>query len=586
MSRAPIVLAGLVALVVVGLFATSGPVRRLEDRSLDTRFHVRGDHPISDFALVAIDEASLSELEEQWPLPRGMHARVIDRLREAGARQIVYDVQFTEPSGSPRQDQALVDAVARARGTVLATGETDALGRTRVLGGNDKLAGIGAEAAAGAILDEGGGIIRRYAPRVGRLGTIPGVVARRLGSPVPEDRFRDGDALIDFAGPPGTVTSHAFSDVLEGRVPDRALRGRIVIVGATAPTLQDLRPTSVSGGRLMSGPEIQANAIQTALDGNPLQELDGWVRYVLLVVIGGTAVLLVAALGPLRGAAGAAALGVVFAGVAQLAFNRGVVAPVAVPLLGVTAATAAAVLAAVAHEMAERRSVTNRNAELEAAVLERTAELERTYLEPVDRLARAAELRDGETGEHLERMSRLCERVALELGQSPAEAALLRQAATLHDVGKIGMPDGILRKPGKLTPEEIEIMRRHTTEGAALLEGSRSPLLRLAEVIARTHHERWDGTGYPAGLRGEDIPLAGRIAAACDVFDALITQRAYKRAWPRDEALAEIVAQRGHHFDPTVADALLTVLGAPANGAGPQVTAGGRRSSASMRSSS
>jgi HD-GYP domain-containing protein (c-di-GMP phosphodiesterase class II) len=157
-------------------------------------------------------------------------------------------------------------------------------------------------------------------------------------------------------------------------------------------------------------------------------------------------------------------------------------------------------------------------------------------------------------------MSRLCEQVALELGRPMTEAELLRHASVLHDVGKIGLPDGILRKPGRLTDEELEIMRRHAADGAAILEGSTSEVLRLAEVVARTHHERYDGTGYPAGLSGEDIPLPGRIAAVCDVFDALTSARPYKPAWSIADACAEIVRQRGAHFDPAVADALLRVV--------------------------
>jgi putative two-component system response regulator len=127
----------------------------------------------------------------------------------------------------------------------------------------------------------------------------------------------------------------------------------------------------------------------------------------------------------------------------------------------------------------------------------------------------------------------------------------------MHDVGKIAIPDEILRKPGPLLPHERAIMERHTTVGAEMLSGSRAPLVRCAEEIARTHHERWDGTGYPAGLSGEDIPLAGRICALCDVFDALISDRPYKRAWSVAAALEEIVARSGHHFDPRLVDCFL-----------------------------
>ena len=559
MSRSGVLAAGALALLVVALAASSGPVERLEQRSIDTRFQIRGENPTDELAVIAIDDSAFSAPRRRWPLRRTLHALAIDRLREAGARQIVYDVQFTEPT-KLEDDLALFDAVARARGTVLATSEINAAGRTRVLGGDAKLASIGAEAGAAALETEPGGIVRRYARSVEGLDTLAAVVARRLGDPVPADRFEDGQALIDFAGPAGTIDTHSFDDLLARRVPPDALRDRVVVVGVTTPTIQDRSATSAGGDRLMAEPEIQANAIRTALDGNPIQEAPGWATYLLLVAVGGVAVLLVSLFGPLRGTAGAVGVAAVYALVAQLAFGGGLVLPVAAPLVAVGAGTIAAVLAAVAREMSERRHTAGRNVELEEAVRRRTADLELTNLEAVGRLARAAELRDGGTGEHIERMSRLCELVSLELGQSVATARLLRQAAVLHDVGKIGLPDRILNKPGRLTAEEVEVMRRHTTEGAALLDGSRSPLMALAEVVASTHHERWDGTGYPHGLEADEIPLAGRIAAVCDVFDALITERPYKRAWTLEEALAEIAAQRGRHFDPAVVDAFFAVI--------------------------
>jgi putative two-component system response regulator len=154
---------------------------------------------------------------------------------------------------------------------------------------------------------------------------------------------------------------------------------------------------------------------------------------------------------------------------------------------------------------------------------------------------------------HITRMSRMCARLARAAGMSPEDCDMLLHAAPMHDVGKIGIPDRILLKPGKLAPAEWEVMQSHTTIGARVLEGSDSPVVRMAERIALMHHERWDGSGYPHGIEGEDIPLVARICAVCDVFDALISTRPYKRPWPVADALAEIERQAGTHFDPRLA---------------------------------
>jgi len=535
---------------------TSAPLELAERETLDVRFAVRGTQPVDGLAVVAIDERTFSELSPTWPFRRRLHARVLDRLREAGAGQVVYDVQFTEPSDRPDDDLALYDAVARAGRVILATGESDGHGGTRVLGGEEQLARAGgAVAASSTFPHDEGGVIRRYARSDAGLDTIATVAAERRGK-----RDADREALIDFRGPPGTIPTYSFVDVLRGRVDADALRGKTVVVGATAPVLQDVHPTSAPGGELMSGPELQANAIWTALHGNPLRRAPGWVTALVALVLGGLAPLAVRALGPVRGVAAALALAAGYAGGAQLAFAHGSVLPVAVPLLALAIALAISVPAGAAAAIAARTRTARYNAELEAAVHARTAELAETRLDIVMRLAQAAELRDDDTGDHIERMSGLCREVALELGMSAAEADLVRHASVLHDIGKIGVPDGILLKPGTLTDAELAIMRRHVLDGARLLTGSDSALLQAAEVIVRTHHERWDGTGYPLGLARDEIPLHGRIAAVCDVYDALVNERPYKRAWTVADACAEIERGRGAHFDPRVADALLAVI--------------------------
>ncbi|HEV2755160.1 MAG TPA: HD domain-containing phosphohydrolase [Actinomycetota bacterium] len=198
------------------------------------------------------------------------------------------------------------------------------------------------------------------------------------------------------------------------------------------------------------------------------------------------------------------------------------------------------------------------NETLAERVRERTRDLEEAQLETMQRLALAAEYRDDDTGEHAVRVGEMAARIARLLGMDEDEVAMLRRAAPLHDVGKIGVSDTILLKPGRLTPEEFAVMKKHAAIGAQILSGSRSACLQMAEVIAYTHHERWDGTGYH-GIAGEDIPLPGRIVAVADVFDALTSERPYKRAWPVADALAEIESQAGRQFDPAVVGAFLEV---------------------------
>lgn len=215
--------------------------------------------------------------------------------------------------------------------------------------------------------------------------------------------------------------------------------------------------------------------------------------------------------------------------------------------------------------------------ELERQVQERTAELEASRLEVIYCLGRAAEYRDNDTGKHVIRVGRYVGVIARGMGLDEEQVRLLEHAAPLHDMGKIGIPDSILLKPGKLDENEIRIMRRHaeygcnivstinrepsqeyishTAFGAEFMHQNCSPILRVASVIALSHHEKWDGSGYPFGLKGEEIPLEGRITAVADVFDALGTKRPYKAALPVDECFQIMEQNRGTHFDPRVLDA-------------------------------
>ncbi|TSE37856.1 Cyclic di-GMP phosphodiesterase response regulator RpfG [Tepidimonas fonticaldi] len=187
-------------------------------------------------------------------------------------------------------------------------------------------------------------------------------------------------------------------------------------------------------------------------------------------------------------------------------------------------------------------------------------EVERTRLEVIRRLGRAAEFKDNETGRHVIRMSHTSRLIAQELGAPRRYADLLLAAAPMHDIGKIGVPDAILLKPGKLDEAEWAVMRQHPQMGADIIGEDASPLLRMARTIALQHHEKWDGSGYPHGLKGEAISPEARIVAVADVFDALISARPYKPAWPRERALALLQEQSGRHFWPDAVQALLRRL--------------------------
>jgi len=210
---------------------------------------------------------------------------------------------------------------------------------------------------------------------------------------------------------------------------------------------------------------------------------------------------------------------------------------------------------------------------LEEEVEKKTKELQKTYielqqtyqeikelsLEIIYRLAKAAEYRDEHTGSHIQRVSYYSVKIAEKIGLPPSEIELIKYGSPLHDIGKLGIPDSILLKPGALSPKEWEIMKMHTLIGSKILKGSKIKYLNAAETIALHHHERWDGTGYPHGLKGEEIPLYARIVAVADVFDALTTDRPYRKALSVDTALKIIEQESGTHFDPELANEFLKI---------------------------
>ncbi len=361
--KVALLLAGgvLLTALVLGLSRTS-VLDRPELDTVDARFAVRGPHPPDrDIVIVAIDDVSFGDLRlrfQNWP--RTFHARVLRNLERAGARAVVYDVQFTEESRDVRDDLALYDAAGAARPVVFATTEVDEHGGTGVFGhdaatSRRNLRAIGARVGQAQLPDDPGGVIRRMAYSLEGLKSLGVVAAETVDHRrVPPPDGPNGEEWIDYAGPPGTFDTVSFSRVYRGQVPPSRLRGKIVIVGPTAPSLQDLSPTSVEGGQ-MSGPEIQANAIATARRGFPLRSAGGLVDALLVVVMGLVAPLANLRLSPLRALPLAAAAGAVFLVAAQLAFQAGTVVAVAAPLLALGLNAVGALVVDYFTETRERR---------------------------------------------------------------------------------------------------------------------------------------------------------------------------------------------------------------------------------------
>jgi adenylate cyclase len=350
--RLTLVLFVVNAVILTGLALAAYALDVLDGSELDTidaRFEIRGDLGApEDVVLVEIDDVTFGELDRSWPFPRSLHARAIRRLRRAGARVIAYDIQFTEPT-APRQDNALIDAVDRVTGTtavVLATTEVGQGGQTNVFGGDQVVRQTGARAGSSNYVNDSDGVIRRMPYAVEGLESFAIVAAEEFrGRRLP---VREGFEWIDYRGPAGTIESVPFSRLLQGRAPTELLRDRIVVIGATAPSLQDVHPTPMGGGTPMSGPEIQANAIATALAGFPLQSAPEWLNVALIVLLGMVGPGLALWLGPVRAAVLGLLAAAVFAVAVQLAFNGGLIVSFLYPLgsllLGVVGALAIGVV--------------------------------------------------------------------------------------------------------------------------------------------------------------------------------------------------------------------------------------------------
>jgi adenylate cyclase len=334
-------LALLLVVIAAAAFAivahTTHLMRATELQSIDARFSVRGTEPRpDDIAIVEVDDRTFSELGVQWPFPRSLHARVIDRLREDGAKVIAVDIQFTEPT-TERQDSALIESVARAGGVILSTTETEH-GRSRIFGGEAVVHEIGARAANTVVVPEPGGKIRKMRYEVDGLVTFGVATAEAAsGEAIDPAEMEDGrEAWIDYRGPPKTLTRYSYSRVLRGEVPASAFRGKTVIIGASAPSLQDVHPTSTTGDELMAGPEVQANATWTAEHSFPLTSSGLAIDLLLILLMAAAPAAATLRIKALPALLIAVALALVYLIAAQLCFDAGTVLPVLYPLLALT----------------------------------------------------------------------------------------------------------------------------------------------------------------------------------------------------------------------------------------------------------
>ena len=315
---------GIGAALLAFAAQAGGVLRSQELSTVDIRFAIRGSQPPpADVVVVGIDDPTFSELHLRWPFPRRLHAQVIDRLREAGAKVIAYDVQFTEPTDLA-DDNALINSIARARNLVLATTDVNANGESNVLGGGGILKQIHAVAANALLPTDLGGVIRRVPYQVAGLKSFAVETAERAsGRQIAPSSLGGSTGWIDYAGPPGTVHMISFSNVLRGQFAPGFFRNKVVVVGPVALSLQDVHPTSFSNGGLMSGAEVEANAIATALRGFPLQHSPGYLGDLLIVLLALIAPLACMRFSPFPALLLALGAGGLFALGAQLAFNAG-----------------------------------------------------------------------------------------------------------------------------------------------------------------------------------------------------------------------------------------------------------------------
>ena len=541
---------------------TTGALDGLERGTLKTRFELRGAERPDDVVVVAIDAKSFDVLREQWPFPRSLHGRAIRRLHAAGAREIVYDVQFTEPTGRARTSRSTTRSTPPAapcsppaRATAAATPTCSAA--TPTCAGDRRprrrVRPRQRRRRRGHTLPARGGRARRrwrWSPR-----SAPG--ARRP----PRQRFRRRRRL-DRLPRPARHDPHRLLLRRRARAASRPARSATGSSWSapSAPTLRDVHATPVGGDELMAGAEVQANAIWTAMHGAPAaQRLAGSCAAADRAARAGRAARRPALPRAARRPRGAGR-GALFAGRRAARFRRRADRrPWSRPLVALIVGGVGTIAWSQLAESRARRAVTRDNEVLERRVRERTRELWETQLEILQRLGVAVEWRDAETGA-AHRAHRPLLRAPGARGRhgrrrTPSCCATPAPCTTS---ARSGIPDEILTKPGPARRRRVgDDEDPHHDRRRASCPARAPRSCSSSQTIALTHHEHWDGGGYPLGLRGEQIPLAGRICAICDVFDALLSARPYKDPWPierrdgRDRAAAPAT-----QFDPGLVERL------------------------------
>lgn len=628
-SRHLVILCGLIpTLVAAGLcLARPSFLTNLEYGVYDMVMRSARIHPPGDrVVIVDVDEHSLSAIG-QWPWRRDVVGQLISRLREGGAATIALDIVFAETDraeGNP--DAALAETLRAGRvilGYALTFDDTYGLGTAcvqhplglaivRRAGDDDEepffrasgavcslpilTQAAGASGFLNAAPDSDGRLRRaplllelegRVYPSLALAAVTSAVGAREVtlhvenvntstltldGPPSPSGFGGtsrrvplDGKSnlLLRYRGPRRSFPYISAADVMSGKAPANAFRDKVVFVGTTALGTREVVATPLD--TLFTGVEVQATVADNLLQQDYIRRPEHRAAFEAqaVVAVGIAATLLVARLGLAWGALGVVGCFAVVCGLSvMLISTNGVLLSPLYPLLCLAGALGAMAIASVTIE--RRRAD---RAGHEKVTSQRLM---------VQTLLSLTEVRDAETGRHSRRTQQYTRVLAQELAQDPLfsdyltrdRIEMLASLAPLHDIGKVGVPDRLLNKPGLLTADELEEMRKHPAHGRDVIANAErragvhdDVMLGMVKDIAYTHHEKWDGSGYPQGLRGTQIPIAGRIMALVDVYDAVMTRRLYHQPVSHDEAVALIVAGSGSHFDPAVVEAFKRVSG-------------------------